>query len=224
MTGLLAAALGLAANFIGQAAMDPLLASPASAGLGLIAFFLPLALLFALFYTVTAVMMAGVVVVLFILLVVSYGDGGGGDGLAGLFSSAGGGITFLALLLSAFTIWLSARLSCVTVLLAGQGGFNLPAAIAGSWRRTAPSQWAITRHLALIGGGLAILFVGVSWLVGGGDTFRFMQPGGILAQSQWLTILIHLAVGLPIALLTVLVPAGIYRQVEAWSPAADVFE
>jgi hypothetical protein len=51
-----------------------------------------------------------------------------------------------------------------------------------------------------------------------------MQPGGILVRSQGLTILIHLAVGLPFALLTVLVPLGICQQVEGVNPTADVFE
>jgi hypothetical protein len=224
MMGLLVAGLGLVANFIGNGAMGRLLDSPQMAYLGLIAFSLPLALLFALFYTVTAVMMAGVVVVLFVLLVVSYGAGGGSGGgsPASLFAGAPGGLLFLALLLSALTIWLSARLSCVTVLLAEQGGFNLPAAIGESWRRTAAQQWAIARHLALIGGGLAILFVGASYLLGGVATF--VRPGGIVAHSRGLTILIHLAVGLPLALLTVLVPLGIYHQVEGRNPTADVFE
>jgi hypothetical protein len=222
MMGLLVAGLGLIVNFIGNGAMGQLLDSPAMAYLGLIAFFLPLALLFALFYTVTAVMMAGVVAVLFILAVVSYGArGSGGVDPANLFSGAGG-LSLLALLLSALTLWLSARLSCVTVLLARQGGFNLPAVIGESWRRTAASQWAITRHLALIGGGLAILLVGAAYLLGG--VYNFMQPGGILVRSQGLTILIHLAVGLPFALLTVLVPLGICQQVEGVNPTADVFE
>jgi hypothetical protein len=225
MIGLVAAGLGLLANFIGNGATGGLLDSPGAAYLGLIAFFLPLALLFALFYLVTAVMMAGVVVAIVVLLVVGYGAGGSsGDSPASLFAGASGFLTFLALLLSALTIWLSARLSCVTVLLAEQGGFSVPAAIGESWRRTAASQWEIARLLALLGGGLGILFVGASYLVGGGATFVFMQPGGVLAHSQGLTILIHLAVGLPIAVLTVLVPLGIYRQIEDRNPTADVFE
>lgn len=222
MMGLLVGGLGLVVNIIGNGAIARLLDSPAMAYLAMLVFFLPFALLFALFYTVLAVMMAGTTVVFVVLLIVSYGTAGGSDSAVTPIAGAGGLFTLLALLLSALTLWLSARLSCVTALLAERGGFNLPAAIGESWRRTAATQWAIVRHLALIGGGLAILLVGASYSLGGVGTF--IQPGGILAQSQGLTILIHLAVGLPFALLTVMVPIGIYRQLEARSPDADVFE
>lgn len=225
MIGLLVGGLGLVTNFTSSALMSTLPSTPGVAWLASIAFFLPLAFFFALFFTVTSVMMAGTVVVFCVLIVVSYGSGGAGDdNPASMFAGAGGGLILLALLLSALTVWLSARLSCVTVLLAEQGGFNLPAAIGESWRRTAASQWAISRHLALTGGGLGILLVAASWLVGGASTYGFLQPGGILAESQGLTILIHLAAGLPIAFLTVLVPLGIYPQVEEKNPAAEIFE
>ena len=217
--GLLVGALCVGANLVGDAG-SRLLGSPETMYLALIVFFLPLVLVFALFFTVLAVIAAAGVVVLFVVIVVNYGSGGGVP--TGIFEGAGGGFTFLALLLSAFTVWLSARLSCVTMLLAERGGFDLPAAIAESWRRTAAAQWAIVRQLALLGLGLASLIAAAAWMLGSG--VGDVLPGGLVAASDGLTILLRLVVGVPLALLVVLVPLGISGALSDAEAQAEVFD
>jgi hypothetical protein len=92
-----------------------------------------------------------------------------------------------------------------------------------SWRLTAAAQWAIVRMLALIGGGLAVLLVGGALALGSGLA-GFTQPVEALVRSDALAVLLRFGLGLPFALLTVIVPLGIYRQLSRADSSAEVFD
>jgi len=107
------------------------------------------------------------------------------------------------------------------VWMADRGSFNLIAAARDSWRLTWEEQFGILRYLALIGFVLAVLLIGAAVAAGAGmaslvgqDSAPTLQIGAIVGRF---------IVGIPIAFLTVLVPAGIYRQLTQADLSAEVF-
>ena len=135
----------------------------------------------------------------------------------------GNGFTGSILVAAALVLlWLAGRLSCTTVLMAEWKSFNLLAAMRESWRLTWDDEWRIMRYLALAGLAMAIAMAAAIALAGAGlaATLRGASPplGGIGAA------ILFTAVSMPLAYLSVLVPAGIYRELSpADVAAAEVF-
>jgi hypothetical protein len=135
----------------------------------------------------------------------------------------GNGVTGSILVAAALVLlWLSARLSCTTALMAERRSFNFVAAMRESWSLTWDDEWRITRYLALVGLAMALLlFLGLlavgSGVGAGMGISRGLGPGigpGILL----------VAMPIPLAYLSVLVPAGIYRELAPADVAtAEVF-
>lgn len=219
IAGLIAAAVF--ALLIGIAAFLP--SAPMSMGaflLVVLVFLLPLAAAFALFYTVLAALVAVGLTTLLALAMI-FGAATGNLGFAATLVGGSGFVTVILIVLSLVMLWLAARFSCVTSVMAERAGFNLFAAIGESWRLTWEEQWAIFRYLLLIGFALFLLVFAFALAAGFGMAALAdpaAMPGGQTAGA-----VVGIAVSLPLALLSVLVPAGIYRELDQGSMTAEVF-
>ena len=152
----------------------PLL-TPETVFLAVLVFLLPIILVTATFFVAGAAFMAAAVILLLVFAMI-YGAAVGQMGLAATATIGSGAITVLLLVLSGFTFWLAARMSCVGPLMAEWKSANLFAAIRESWRLTWEEQWAITRYLVLIGGVFALIVLGGSIAIGASTT-SFMPVG-----------------------------------------------
>ena len=223
---------GMLAGFMAIAACVALVAvgvvgavSIGWSGAWLVAAFLiliPLAIAMAAFYTLFAALLAtGAALVLVLAMIV--GAITGEVGLAATMTGGSGMITVVLLVMSVILLWLAARFSCATSIMAERRGFNLIAAIRLSWQLTLEDQWAITRYLAMIAAVLAVIILLLAAAAGVGAA-AFVEAGGeVPARSQALGILIALILGVPLAFLAVMIPAGIYRDLNRASTAAEVF-
>jgi hypothetical protein len=193
---------------------------PEMAILSVLVFLLPLGFVFVLFY-LTQVVMVAAGVMLTMALGMIYGAATGEVGLAATMAGGIGGIAVLLLVLGGVLVWLAARLSCVTPLMADRNSLNPIAAIRESWRLTMDDQGVITLYLALVGIVMALLVVGGSIALGGnGSAILRDQAGpGFGPLSAWPRLLL----AIPFAVLTVMVPAGIYRQLTRDEISAEVF-
>jgi hypothetical protein len=118
--------------------------------------------------------------------------------------------------------WLAVRLSCTAAAMADHMRFNPFFGIAMSWRMTAPAQWRIMAFLATVGLALCLAVAGLALIFGIGIVSRF-QPGGIppeIGTALWIAGVIA---AIPLAFLTVLVPAGIYRELRPRVPEEEIF-
>jgi hypothetical protein len=189
--------------------------------IGLLVALIPLAVVVAIFYTLPAVAM-GTIAVIVLVLSMLFGAATGNVGLAATLVGGGSGaVVVLFLVLSAALIWLATRFSCTTALMADWKSYNLIAAMRESWRLTLEDQWAILSYLVLIAFVLAIILFGISALLGLGAA-AFMR-GDSGPAGQVAIVALRLAFGIPMAFLTVLLPAGIYRELTRSSLAAEVF-
>jgi hypothetical protein len=185
---------------------------------------IPLMLLFAAFYTTIA---SGVVIgMLFMLLIFAALGSSLARAYPGLGLVGGGGAVLLVVfLLMLLFFWITVRLSCTATIMAKRRTFSPFAGIAESWRITGPAQWRIMGFLALIGVLLCVGFF-IAAVVAGVSMMGSFQPGGPPPQQQQLwtaQIIAGLVVGIPFAYLTVLVPAGIYRELTPYVPEHEVF-
>jgi hypothetical protein len=188
---------------------------------------IPLLMLLALFYTLPSAILATTASLILALSMI-FGAVTGNVGMAAtLLGGGSGAVVVLFLVMSAVLMWLATRLSCTTSLMADWKSYNLVAAIRESWRLTLEDQWIIFRYLALIAFGLALLIIAASLVVGIGGAAYFQGSFGFRASpgddEQIVTLLANVAVGIPLAFLIVLVPAGIYRELTRHSLAAEVF-
>lgn len=188
--------------------------------LAMLAFLIPLLMVFAIFYTVLTTLVAASISLVLVVAMV-FGTARGNVGLAATLVGGDGGVVVLLLAISAVTIWLAARLSCTTALMADRRSLNPIGAIRELWRLTWEEQWAIMRYLALIGFGFAVVLVGAMVVIGAG-TSAFLQEDAETA-SQTGGILLGVASVVPLAFLSVMVPAGIYRELSGGEVSADVF-
>ena len=190
--------------------------------LGLLVGLIPIILVVAIFYTLPAALIATVASLLLVLSMV-LGTATGNVGLAAtLIGGGSGAVVVLFLVLSVILLWLTARLSCTTALMADWQSYNLVAAIRESWRLTLEDQWAILRYLALLAFGMAVILVLVSVGAGVGIAAA-LRGGGLAGVGQIAALAIGLLVGIPFVILNVIVPAGIYRQLTRSTMAAEVF-
>ena len=193
--------------------------SPAVAFLVILIILLPVLAAAALFYTMPTVLLASTVA-LMLSLAMLFGTATGQVGMAATMTGGSGGVAVLLLVLSVVTIWLAARFSCTTSLMAERRSLNVVAAMRESWRLTWDEQWAITRYLALLGFGFALLIIVLGFVSGFGGGWL----NGIASrQPGFAGPLIQLGLQVPFAFLFVMVPAGIYREVAESDISAEIF-
>lgn len=180
----------------------------------------PLLIAFAMFYTALAAALAAAVALLLIALM-AYGMAAGDVGLAASMVGGSGGVVVMLLLFSVVLLWLAARLSCAAPLMAERRSLNLLAAVRDSWRLTWDEQWAILRYLALVGFGLALAVAAVAVAAGLGATALLDEPAA--PNLELGATVLTLAASVPLAFVSVLVPAGIHLELRGSAPAAEVF-
>jgi hypothetical protein len=182
---------------------------------------IPLALACAAFYTLFAALIATAVALALVLAMIA-GAITGEVGLAATITGGSGMITVVLLVMSVVLLWLAARFSCTTSIMAERRSFNPFAAVRSSWQLTLEDQWAIVRYLALIAVVLALVIFGAAAVAGVGAA-ALLESGAMPSGGEALAVAIGIAVGIPLAFLAVLVPAGIYRELNQASAAAEVF-
>ena len=188
--------------------------------LGLLVGITLLVLVAAVFYTVGAAFLATIAAIVLVLSMVLSTVSGDVGYAATIIGGGSGAVVVMYLVLSVILLWLTTRLSCTTSVMADWKTYNLIAAIRESWRLTLEDQWAILRYLLLVAFALAVLLIVVSAIAGIGAAAFFRDGsaapiGGILALGA--------IVGIPFALFSVFVPAGIYCDLTRSTLAAEVF-
>ena len=173
--------------------------------------------LFAMLFTVLASLFS-VIMFLMVLLMAAFGASmtqmpGFAD------AAAGGGIALLIMLaITLVLFWLTGRFSCTTAVMADRKTFNLLAGAAESWRLTAANQWRIIGYLALLGIVLLVVAFVLAMIVGAGMVGA--AGSGSTTQMGATGLIAGIVVGVPLAYLMVLVPAGIYRELAGTSEAS----
>lgn len=179
----------------------------------------PVILLLAYFGTVAAALIgAGVAAAMALSMVISAWTGD--IGFAATLVGGSGLVVVLLLLLSVLMIWLAARFSCATAIMADARSYNLIAAGRASWELTWDEQWRVMRYLALLGGGLLVMFLLSLMALGGGiSRLQFSSP----EASAGVAVAYMLGISLPMVFVAAMVPAGIYRQLKGERPPVEVF-
>jgi hypothetical protein len=190
-----------------------------AAVLVMLLFLIPLMLLFAALYPVA---MAAVAVGMFLVLLIVAAFGSSMGAMNPALAMTGGGAIGLVVgfVLALLLMWAAVRLSCTTSVMADRGTVNLLAGISESWRMTATNQWRIMAYLALIGIVLCVLLFVFAMVVGAG-MMAGARSGNVPAMGTG-TMIVSIVFAIPFAYLTVLIPAGIYRELRG-PPAAEVF-
>ena len=196
--------------------------TPGTVVLAIVFLALPLVVVYALFFLAAAIMAAATIIVLLAYLFV-YGAVMGYPELVLIPFGGSGLIVVVMLVLSYLLFWLAARFSCVLPLMAERGDVNVFAAMAESWRLTSDEQWRITRYLALVGFGVALAVIGISLAIGA-STGELMRGGTLGVEGSAGELVLRLLFGIPLAFLSVMLPAGIYRRLVGEVTPAEVFE
>jgi hypothetical protein len=174
-----------------------------------------------IFWTAFAAMFAVGVCLMFVI-VLGIGAAGGDLTFAATVVGGGGWVWTVLVGASILILWLSARLSCTSILMAERRSFNLFAAMRDSWRLTWDDEWRIVRYLGLLGLAIALAAAAVIAAAGAGVAAT-LANGGQLAGGTLGAILLQV-LAIPFAYLSVLVPAGIYRELAPADLAAvEVF-
>ena len=194
--------------------------SQVSPGAAALLFVLVLLPLFAAVYTVMAALVA-IVMFLVLLLVLAFGSSMGE--MNPVMGMTGGGAVamLIGLAIIALLFWLTARFSCATSIIAERKSYNLLEGLAASWRTTATNQWRIMGYLALLGVVLMVILFTFA-MVMGASMMGGLQSGGTPSMGMGSSLLV-LILGVVFAYLTVLVPAGIYRELCGTVGAEKVF-
>ncbi|HYD14392.1 MAG TPA: hypothetical protein VEC11_16220 [Allosphingosinicella sp.] len=220
LAALVAIALVAVARTLGEYG-SRLVVSPDAFFVAVLIFLAPLLFVMALLFVTQAVMVAGVVLLL-LAFAMGYGAISGTIGFAATLVGGDGSIAVLLLVLSGILFWLAARLCCTTSIMADRGSLNIFAAIRDSWRMTLEDQAAITRYLFLVGAVLGLVVIGLAVLLGEG--MRAIPRGGVGYTFDIATLIPRLGLAVPLALLTVMIPAGIYRLLTDDQISAEVFD
>lgn len=180
----------------------------------------PLVLMLALFGTMAAALIgAGVAAVMVIGMITSAATGN--MGLAATLVGGGSGfVVVLLLVLSVLMIWLAARFSCATAIMAHDKSYNPISAARASWELTWDEQWRIMLYLAMLGIILVVLLVGGLVAIGAGAA-TFRASTSVMAQGVGLVFMLGFA--LLMIFLAVMVLAGIYRQMIGENAPVEVF-
>lgn len=221
--GIVCAVLAIIAFFLLVMLVAVIVAQAVQSGGGAMAFLglllaVPMLILMAALYSVV---MAAVAVGLFLMLLIALAFGASmGAANPALAMAGGGGFALLiALAIVALLFWMAVRFSCTTSVMADRKSFNLFAGLAESWRLTGPNQLRIMAYLGLLGIILCVALVVVLMVVGA--SMMGGMAGG-QAPTAGMVIML-LVIGIPFAYLTVLVPAGIYRELFEETAIAEVF-
>ena len=198
------------------------LAAPGTVEIAIIVLMLPLMLVYALFFISAAIMGAATIIGMLLFLFIYGAIQGYPEAAAAAFGGSGV-VTVIMLVLSGLLFWLAARFSCVTALMAQRGSLNVFAAIRDSWRMTADEQGGITGYLVLIGFATGLIVVGISLLIGVG-TGGLMQGNRNLGMDGTAELVLRFVFGIPLAFLSVMLPAGIYRQLVGEDTPTEIFE
>lgn len=217
--GLLAVAV-VAVVAIPAVAVAVRLWTPENVLLGALIALIPLSAVAALFYTTMAALAAALVALL-LLAAMAFGTATGQVGIAATMVGGRGDLVVVLVVMCGVLLWLAARLSCTAALMADRGSLNLIAAARDSWRLTWEEQWAILRYLALVGFALALLVLGAAVAVGAGATALIEETGAPTLEAG--ALVVRLALAVPLAFLSVMVPAGIYRELIGPEIPAEVF-
>lgn len=210
LAGLLAIAVAGLARTIGQYASE-LIVSSDTWLLAILVFLLPLMAPFALLFVSQTIMVsAAVLLILAFLMIV--GAATGSLEAAATLAGGDGAIAVLLLVLSGVMFWLAARLSCATPWMAARGSFNLWAAAKESWRMTLDDQTAIARYLLLVGVVMAGVVIGLAFALGEG--IHAIPRGGVGYTFDTATLIPRVGLAIPFAILSVMIPAGIYLQLK----------
>ncbi len=178
--------------------------------------------LFAVAAALYTVLIAAMAVGVFIVLLIALAFGASMGANPALAMTGGGALGVLIGLLAILVLfWMAARFSCATCVMADRKSYNLFGGMAESWRLTSANQWRIMAYLGLLGIVLCVIFI-VLAMVGAASMMGSLQGGGAPEMGLG-TQIVTLIVGIPFAYLLVLVPAGIYRELVAEVPAAEVF-
>lgn len=143
----------------------------------------------------------------------SFATGGASTGLI-LF----GIIIYAAIII--FFLWFFGRLSVAGPIMAVNRSSNPFSAFADSWRLTSASQWKIVGFNVLMAIAFMLFFFIVSMFFGG-IVGAMMMPGGG-SGSMIGALLLALIVYVPVVLVSVSMPAGVYRCLGV-SGSTDVF-
>lgn len=219
-----AIAYGLAAGFLATLVVAiayaiaifgaPAVAPSGSILLIVIVLTLPLVFVFSLFFISQAIMVAATIIIslVYAFIVAGFPVGGGGE------------LILIMLVMSGLLFWLSARFSCVTAVMAQRGSPNVFEAIAESWRMTADEQFAIMRYLALVGFGIGLVVFVIALAAGAASGMGGLGQGGGLGMGSAGDLVLRLLFGIPLAFLSVMLPAGIHQQLTGEETGAEVFE
>jgi hypothetical protein len=194
--------------------------TPEAVLLGALVALIPLSAVAALFYTTMAALAAALLALL-LIAAMAFGTASGQVGLAATLVGGRGDLVVVLLVMCGVLMWLAARLSCTAALMAERRSFNLLAAVRDSWRLTWEEQWAILRYLALVGFTLALVVLGAAIAAGAGASALIAETGAPTLQTG--AIVVRLLVAVPLAFLSVMVPAGIYRELTRAEISADIF-
>lgn len=181
---------------------------------------LPVMLALAIFYTFMAALI-GTGVALLLVLAMVLGTSSGDLGLAATMVGGSGFVVVMLLVLSVLLLWLTARLSCTTVVMADRKSYNPFAAMRASWELTWEAQWQVMGYLALVALGCVILLIALVAAVGAGT--QAMQGGESPTAAGIGGLVVGVAMGLGFSLLAVMLPAGIYRQLAGERAPVEVF-
>lgn len=138
--------------------------------------------------------------------------------------ASGGLIAFgiiLYILILVFFLWLFGRLSVAGPWMAAQRRSNPFSALGASWTMTGPSQWTIA-GFNLIMTILFLVFFFVANLIFGGLASSMMTSGGGVGAAVVFGLIFGLLIYVPVILVSVAMPAAVYRCINS-SGGADVF-
>ena len=177
----------------------------------------PVILLLALFSTLAAALIGiGVAAMMAIAMLTSVATGN--MGMAATMVGGSGFVVVLLLVLSVLMIWLAARFSCATAIMADGKSYNPIAAARASWELTWDEQWRIMLYLAALGTILVVLLVAGLAAIGAaaaqGTGPEVPRAAGVIFGLGFALLLYPLAV---------MVPAGIYRQMIGDRTPVEVF-
>lgn len=188
----------------------------------ILATLMPVILALAIWSTLLSAFI-GVGLALTLVLTMIFGATTGNMGFAATWLGGGSGlVVVLLLVLSVGLVWLAARLSCAAAIMADRGSVNPIAAMRASWELTADEQGRLTLYLGLVGLGLVILLVAATAAVGGSAAAMQDAADPAMAGAGGALFLV-LLIAVPMAFLSVLVPAGIFLQLAGERAPVEVF-
>lgn len=175
-------------------------------------------LFFAVLYPVFVAIMCLFGALALLLVLATGASLPGADAAAQL--NLGGGV-FIMLAVTLIIFWLTARLSCTTAAMAQRGTYNPLTGMAESWRLTAANQWRILGYLSLLG----LLMLIVLFVIGGvvGASMMSSMQSGTVPTPGAGTMVGSMVMGALFLYFSVMVPAGIYRELVPSASAAEAF-